>query len=88
MYRLPACIVWLHPAQLYGGFWTFFSCLVCGLLEMKKKKKWEWLETIIELPHSFVDRHGVFFIISDLPGTTLHEERKKRSWSLLSFGLL
>lgn len=26
----------MHPARLYGGFWTIFFCLVCGPLEKKK----------------------------------------------------
>ena len=25
----------MHPAQLRGGFWTIFFCLVYGLLENK-----------------------------------------------------
>ena len=48
----------------------------------KKSKviKWEWLETIIEILHGFVHRYGVFYhkLQQNLPGTTLHEKRKKK----------
>ena len=29
----------MHPVQLRGGFRTIFFCLVCGLLQLKKKRK-------------------------------------------------
>ena len=43
---------------------------------------WEWLETIIELPHGFVDRHGVFLSQVTEELTWHYTSRKKRSWSL------
>ena len=50
---MPACIVW-HPAQLCGGFHAIFFCLVCGLLE--RKKRWQMAISI----HSWFRHTSVF----------------------------
>ena len=84
------CNSLIRPDQINLLLLRFFDQKI-GSSDRKKKKiiiKWEWLKAIIELIHGLVDRQCIF-ITSDrrayLALYFLHEEGKKRSWSLLSF---
>jgi hypothetical protein len=74
LFGMPACIVWLYSASSSTMWWfpdNFFFCLVCSWRESETDAVYYHMSQVTEE----LSMHIILF------GTTLHNKRKKRSWS-------